>query len=590
MHEPSAVLAFVLVLGVGSQLLAQRLRVPAIIFLLITGLAAGPGLGLVDPDELAGRLLFDGVAMAVALLLFEGGLSLRYRELGRSRATLLRMLTLGAAVTAVVATTAAIVFTDLPTRVCVLFGSIMVVTGPTVIGPLLRQTRLRPRVGRLLRWEGIFIDPVGAVLGVTVLEAILSDNASIGEVALRLLAGSAWGVAVGLVAAALLVMALERHLIADHLENPLVVVLVLATYAASNAVFHESGLYATTVLGVALANQRRTPIRHLVEFQESLSSLTIAAVFVLLAARVRAEELRSNLLPALGILVVLVLVARPLSIWASTFGSRLTRKERLYLAGIAPRGIVAASVSALFGLKLEEAGVPGAASLSAITFLVVAGTVIVYGLGARSLARVLRVAEPEPVGVALIGSPPWVVGLARTLADAGVPVLVITTVEEHAAGARDAGLLVYDGRLEDEALAEALSGVGVKIAITVSGSEELDAFAVERLVPLLGRANVYRLPRDDDEAEAHRNGTSGTGRQPFGGRMTQSDVATYVAAGGRFRLIDGAHDQSEAHYPFLALREGESPELLSADFTPRPGDDRIVVLASPGAVSPATPT
>lgn len=577
-HDPIAGLAFVVAVGVAGQLVAERLRVPSIIVLLGAGLAVGPGLGWIDPDDLYGDLLFPAVSAAVGILLFEGGLSLRWRELGSARLVLFRLLTLGVVVAAIVGAAAAWAVGGLPLGPAVLFGAIMVVTGPTVVVPLLRQARLRPRVARILRWEGIFVDPIGAVLAVVVLEVLVVSDGGASDAVEAIAKTTAVGAVVGLVGAGILIEALRRKLVPDHLENAVAFVVVLGALAAANELVHEAGLVATTIMGVALASQRRARIRDIAEFHESIAVLLVPLMFILLAARVQADELSRNLLPALGVLVILVVVSRPLSVWVSTIGSRLRFQERAYVAGMAPRGIVAASVSALFGLRLEQRGIEGGADLAALTFLVVAGTVIIYGAGAMPLARRLRVDVPAPGGFVLVGAPPWAASLGEVLADHGVPVLVVALDEADAHQAASRGLLAYTGRLQSEDLTEAVTAIGAKVALVVSDREEVAAFATDRLGRLLGKTNVHVVAadaHDRDERAAHPS--EHWGHMAFDGRLTLEDAAARSATGAVCFPATG--NLAEDVFALVQLSDDGIPSLAAGEVVG--GDGTLVVLGSP---------
>ena len=560
MDDPVVALATVVVLGVFAQLVATRLRIPAILLLLGVGLAAGPGLDLLDPDELLGDLLFPSVSMGVGLVLFEGGLGLHLSELGSWRSVLARLLSVGVLVTFAVATVAALTVGGLPVEVALVFGGIMTVTGPTVILPLLRQTRLRPRIARVLRWEGIWIDAVGATLAIVMLEVAVLAGEGPAHIAVQVLITASVGIGIGLATAAILSWALGHRLVPDHIQNPVIIAAVLAAFAASNHFRGEAGLFAATVLGIALANQRRAPVRHVVEFQEAIGVLLIGSIFVLLGARVEASELSDNLLPGLGVLAVLVVVGRPLAVAASTFGSKLTRNERFFLAGLAPRGIVAASVSALFSLKLQEAGVEGAGDLAALTFVVVAGTVVIYAPTAGWLARRLHVNVPDPTGVAIVGAPPWAVALGQRLQQVDVQVLMVTTDDQQIHEARQAGLLVYNGRLAHKDLAETVDILGIRLALMVSEKEELNAFGAERFVHLLGRANVYGLPRSTEEKEESHGGAGGEVTREMGFGLVATDMARLIEAGATVEVIaTGEFDEDDSEFfPLLAASGGRA--------------------------------
>lgn len=560
MDEPSAAIAAVVGLGVVAQWIATRLRIPSILLLLGIGLAAGPGLGLLDPDELLGDLLFPVVSMGVGLLLFEGGIGLHRSELGSWRGVLIRLLTVGVAITGVIAAVAAHTVGGLPWGASIVFGAIMTVTGPTVIIPLLRQQRLRPRVARVLRWEGIWIDAVGATLAIVALEVVVVAGDGPAEITRAVLTTALVGSGLGLVAGLVLAWFLGHRMVSDHMQNAVIIAVALAVFALANHFREEAGLFATTVLGITLANQRRAPVRHVIEFQESLGVLLIGGIFVVLGARVEGADLQDNLLPGLGVLVVLVVLARPLAVAVSTWRSRLSRNEKLYLGALAPRGIVAASVSALFGLKLEEAGVDGGTDLAALTFVVVAGTVVVYGLAAGPLSRRLRVKVPEPTGVALVGAPPWAVQLGRCLQRADVGVLVISTDEDEIHDAQRSDLLVYNGRLAHKDLEETVEALGIRLALVVSDREELNEFGSERFNALLGRANVYGMPRSSEEKAESHGGAGGHDRRELGQGLVGTDLSALVASGVTVDLIPRSEldESGDTFFPLLAAKNGQA--------------------------------
>lgn len=575
--DPITGLALVIAIGVAGQLVAERLGIPSIIVLLGAGLLVGPALGWIDPDALYGDLLFPAVSVAVGILLFEGGLSLRWKELGSVGLVLVRLLTLGVAVAAMVGALAAFTLGRLPVGPAILFGVIMVVTGPTVVIPMLRHARLRPRVASALRWEGIFVDPVGAVLAVVVLEVVVVSDGAASDAFGAIGRTAVVGTAVGLVAAGLLTEVLRREAVPDHLESALAFVTVVGSFAVADAIFHEAGLVATTVLGVALAIQKRARIRGITEFHEGIAVLLVPLMFILLAARVRGPELSRNLLPALGVLIAMIVVSRPLSVWASTIGSNFNSRERGYISAMAPRGIVAASVSALFGLRLEQEGISGGEDLAALTFLVVAGTVVFYGALAIPLARRLRVDVPEPGGVVLVGAPPWAASMGEVLSHHGVPVLVVALDESDAEVATGRDLLVYTGRLQSDDLVEAVRLIGAKLALVVSDREEVAAFAADRLGRVLGQTHVYVVPVDGHDLE-ERTSSPGEhwGRLAFGGRLTLKEAAARSEAG---EACFAGTEEREGDDALMVLPEDGIPRLLDEDATNTEGT--VVVLGTP---------
>ena len=389
-------LSAIVVMAIGAQWLAWRLRFPAILLLLLVGLLAGPvcefalGWRLLDPDALLGELVLPGTSLAVGLILFEGGMSLR---LGDARAVgnpLTRLVSVGALVTWLCSAGAAWAWGLFDLELSFLLGAIVVVTGPTVIGPLLRQIRPTGQAATVLRWEGIAIDPIGATLALLVFEAVLTGSGA-GHAAFGFLRTLLTGAIFGCVGAALIVAPLRRHAIPDFLDAPIAVMAVLGVYSGANLIQPEAGLLAATVMGVVVGNALGERARKLLHFKESLVVLLISVLFVVLTARLRPEDLLAAISwQALGFLATLVVLVRPLAVLVATVGTSLTWRDRALLASVAPRGIVAASVASVFALRLVQSGRAEAAALAPITFMVILGTVAVYALSAPAGGPVAR--------------------------------------------------------------------------------------------------------------------------------------------------------------------------------------------------------
>jgi len=584
-------LAAVIVLGIVAMWLGQKLKVPSILLLLGAGLVAGPGTGLIDPDELLGDLLFPAVSLAVGILLFEGGLGLRYRLLEKGRRLpILRLITIGVLVTWVIGAAAAYLLFDIGRSDAILLGSILTVSGPTVVLPLLAFTRVREPVNGILKWEGIFIDPVGATLAIVVLDAVIGSDGALESVT-RIAQTAGAGTVAGFLGAGLLMLMFRRHWVSDHLHNPFTLMVVVLAYGGANLVRPEAGLFATTVMGVVLANQTWVPISHIREFEENLGSLILAALFIILGARVDLEAVQEVFLGAAVLVVVLVLVARPIAVYLSTFGSGLSLQERAYLACMAPRGIVAAAVSAIFAIELEEAGRPVDA-LVPVTFVVIVGTVAIYGLGARVAARRLRMARPAPHGVALIGAPRWALDLGDILQGLDVPVLVVTTDPVEAAAATERGLLVYRGRLDADDLSETLESVGISQAIALSRYTELNAYSIARVLETVGRANVFYLPpkaadtRDNTESDS-------LARRPFGKGVTQDVIDLALLNGGKLEVVhpdDFDADRMADWLPLVRIDQAGQPaiEMSGKPTAPAAGSTKVM-LHRPRPNTPAEP-
>lgn len=533
-------LAGVIVLGVGAQWLAWRLRMPAILLLLVFGFAAGPLpllLGLeqrfIDPNELLNGLLLPFVSLAVALILFEGGLSLKLSELREAGVMVRNLVTIGAAITWALTAGAAYWILDLDLRLSVLLGAVLVVTGPTVIGPLLRHVRPRGPVGPILKWEGIVIDPIGALLALLVFEAIqvrqMGDATTLAMIAIikTLVAGGG----LGLLAGALTAQALRRHWVPDFLQTGVVLMLVIATFAASNHIQEESGLLAVTLMGVWLANQKQVDVSHIVEFKENLGTLLIATLFILLSARIDPSSFRAIGPSSIGFVLVLLLVARPLGVLVSSIGTNLSWRERLFIAWLAPRGIVAAAIASVFSIKLQaHGGFEDAGVLVPLTFTVIIATVAIYGLSAVPLARRLGLAEPNPQGILFAGAHDWARKIAGTIQEKGFRVLVVDSNRDHAAAARLDGLPTYHGNVLYEHVIEELDLGGIGRLIALTPNDGVNALAAQHFIHEFGSANVYQLARGGKQKDALPMQLRG--RRLFREGLNFTALSALFAAGG----------------------------------------------------------
>lgn len=488
-------LALIIILGGAAQWLAWRARVPSIVLLLFVGLIVGPILGIITPDAAIGPVLLPIVSLAVAIILFDGGLELSFREVREGAGVVWKLVTIGAIACGTIAAIAARVFLDVPWGLSAVIGAIVVVSGPTVVGPLLRHIRPSGIVGPILRWEGIVIDPIGVLLTLVVFEIVLQGDLGTapGLIAGRTIITVLAGCGSGLIAAGLLILSLKKFWVPDQLRNPVSFMLVVCSYAAAEAVAHEAGLFAATVMGIALANQRRVDVKGLIEFTESLRVLLIAALFVVLAARLSPDDLRSLGWGHAAFLAVLVLVARPLTVALSTVKSKLTKHERLFLMAVAPRGIVAAAVSSVFAIRLSQAGLESGAILSPTVFFVIIGTVLIYGVAAPIIARRLGLADANPQGIVFAGAPIWARMLASKLQSLGVRVFLVDTSHPHITTCRFEQLPCHEGNVLSETTIEDidLSGIGKLMACT--SNPWVNALAAQRFERLFGRSEVYRV-------------------------------------------------------------------------------------------------
>ncbi len=593
MEHPIGGLAIVTVLGIAAQWLAWRFRLPSILILLLFGFAAGPLTGMLSPDHLLGPSLMPFVALAVALILFEGGLSLRLGELPRIGGTIRNLVTVGALLTFVAASTASWWIFDLDPSLAVLFGSILVVTGPTVVFPLLRHIRPTGRVGAVLRWEGIVIDPVGATLALLVFEVLLARGglavmSAIAEVLVKTLV---LGVALGLAGGVALVALLRRYWIPEYLDSPTALAVIWGMFALSDYLQEESGFLTVTVMGIYLANQKVVSISHIVAFKENLKVIFLGALFILLSARIDTESLAA-VEPArvLLFLLVLVVLVRPLAVLISGRGSGLNWRELAFLSVMAPRGIVAAAVASIFSLRLEEAGFPNAFLLVPLTFLVIVGTILVYGLGAPWVARRLGLSKADPNGVLLVGAQEWAVQMGVLLQTLGIRVVLVDSNPSHVAEARRAGLDAYTGDVLSNRVLEELDLDGIGASLALTSNNEVNSLCSLQFLEVFGRNSVYQLPFGARNHAGEAPDPRLRGRFLFRPELDFPTLERLFQQGGRLRTItleaalDKAAETSLAQgqvIPLFVLRRTGQFQPVAADGSlDFSRGDTLVVLTS----------
>jgi NhaP-type Na+/H+ or K+/H+ antiporter len=536
MYEHSIVaLAGIGILAIACQWIAWWVKLPAILFLLLAGVVAGPVLGWLQPEALFGDLLFPIVSLSVAVILFEGSLTLRLQELVGLERVVRRLVTTGILVTWAVTTLATRWLLGFDWSLCLLFGAVTVVTGPTVIVPMLRTVRPTVRVANALRWEGIVIDPIGALLAVLVFEFIVSGQVStafghtlltFGKVlAAGLILGAAGGYALGI--------ALRRHWLPEFLHNVATLTLVFGVFAAANSAQTESGLLAVTVMGLWLGNMRGVPVDDILDFKESLSVLLISGLFIVLAARIDFGDLQQLGWPALGVFLAIQFLARPLKVLVATWGSSLNWRERTLLAWIAPRGIVAAAVIAIFAVRLQQRGYTDAPLLVPLTFMVIIGTVVLQSATARLIAVWLKVAEPEPKGFLVIGASPLAQAIAQALEDKGFRTLLTDTNWDHIRAARMAGLSTYYGNAVSEQADRHLDLVGIGRLLAMSPRAEVNALAANRYRGEFGANHLYVLPTTTEQADADkpRRRAPIPGQVLFGGDVSYKKLSSLISQG-----------------------------------------------------------
>lgn len=560
-EQTVALFAAIFVVSSLCQWLAWRVKLPAIIFLLVSGLVAGPVLQLVSPDKIMGDLLFPFVSLAVAVILFEGSLTLKYREIRSLQAVVRNMVSIGMVITWGITTVVTRWALGLSWELCLLFGAISVVTGPTVIAPMLRTVRPTASIANILRWEGIVIDPIGASLAVLVYEFIIAGGgqSALGHTLLAFAAIVLVGVVIGALGGLLFGLALRRHVIPEYLHNLCTLALVVGTFALSNLLQPESGLVTVTVLGIWLANMPGVDMDEILDFKESLSIVLISLLFIILASRLDFAAFSSLGWSAVTIFLAIQFLARPLNIMVSSCGSTLSWPERHLLAWIAPRGIVAAAVSALFAIQLEQAGIAGASTLVPLTFLVIIGTVLLQSATARPLALWLGVAEPEPRGVLFIGANPVACALATVLKQHDFRVLLADAGWENISRARMAGLPTYFGNPISEHADRHLDLVGIGQMLAVSNREEFNVNAVMHYRLDLGAQRVFALQIHSGEriSAQWKVADKDRGQILFGRDITYARLYALLDQGGQITVTALTEIFTASHWQEqLTARQG----------------------------------
>lgn len=591
-------LAGIFVLGVGGHWIGWRVRMPSILLLLGLGIFFGPVMGWLNPDRLFGALLLPAVSLSVGVILFEGSLSLRLSDLRAIGRPLTGLLTVGMLLTWWLAAASAAYVLQFSWEAALLVGAILVVTGPTVIGPLLQHIRPLGPVGPIARWEGIVIDPMGAALALLVFEAMEAMRAgtvwqATQTAALGLIQTLAIGLGIGLITAMLLAWFLRRHWIPDHLQSAVALAGVLAAFAASHLLQHESGLLTVTVMGIFLANQRLAVIKQIVDFKENLSVLLIAVLFIVLAARVELQDFfalgwRGPLFVAL-----LILVVRPVSVLLATWNAGLTWRERTFLAWLAPRGIVAAAVSSVFALRLGEEG----GQLVAATFLVITGTVLVYALTSGRCALALGLSVRDPQGLLMAGAHELARQMAGVLLRENVQVQLVDTNRGNVRAALNSRLPALEANVLSESAEERLNLAGIGRFLALTPNDEVNSLACQHYSEIFGQVGVFRLaPAPTGKPLAQTSFGLLEGRVLFGKEMHYKKLASLVEEGwvvkgtrltDKFTFQDFTDHYGTAAIPLFAIDRSKRITVFTDEdpAAPRPSQT-LVALVTPGAATP----
>lgn len=503
-------LAGIIILGIFAQWIAWRIRVPAILPLILIGLFVGPvstyftddNSKWLDPihDEdhsglFSSEILFSIVSLSIGIILFEGGLTLKLRELKGVRDVIISLISIGSIVTFIGGGMAAHFIIGANWSISFLFAGLIIVTGPTVIAPILRNVPLNTSVGTVLKWEGILIDPIGALVAVLVFQFIISGEGSgftfqavrhFGETVII-------GISIGFTSAYSLKYLIQKELIPHYLLNVFTLALVLGVFVASNLLAHESGLLSVVVMGMALGNLNVPEVKGILDFKESLSVLLISILFILLSANIEISHLEVLLnWNCLILFLTVVFVLRPLGVFLSTTRSELTFKEKLFISWVGPRGIVAAGIASLFGLRLTGE-IAGAEYVTPLVFMIVAGTVLLNATTARLVATWLGVIQTGSEGVLIIGINKASMHIAKYLQDHNRHVVLVDNNRSSVAAAKAEGLEAFQENIYNDELGDNMELLDVGYLMAMTSSPEVNKFAINKFREEFGENGTFRL-------------------------------------------------------------------------------------------------
>jgi NhaP-type Na+/H+ or K+/H+ antiporter len=603
MEEQALVIALVGVLGIGAQWVAWRTGWPAIVLMLAAGFLAGPVLGLFDPEHAFGELLEPMIAIGVALILFEGGLSLDLRELRHAGDAVWRLVLFGVPIGWLLGSFAGYYIAGLVWPVAILFAGILVVTGPTVVLPMLRQSNVQPRPAAVLKWEAIVNDPIGALCAVIAYEyfrmVAAAPDATVVDVVPPMIIAAILAAGIGYVAARFVAWSFPRGLIPEYLKVPVLLTMVIGVFVLSNKIEHEAGLVAVTVMGVALANMNVSSLRSIHPFKQNIAVLLVSGIFVLLSASLDYSEL-SYLNWRFGLfLLALLFLVRPLTILTRLLFSSVPWNERLFLAWIAPRGIVLVAISGLFALRLSDLGYADGEVLIGLSFAVVVATIVAHGFTVNLAARLLGVKGTSRPGLLIVGSTPWTIALAQEMQSLKTPVMIVDSSWQRLAPARRAGLPYYHGEILNEATEHNLDLSPFQVLVAATDNEAYNTLVCNEFAYEIGRDTVYQLGESADEADKHAIPASLRGRALFESGFGVADVNERQAKGWVFRKtklsdefdFDDAREvlPDEGHL-LLLVRKGGTLRFFTHAMRPDPRPGDTIISFTPPKSRPAGET
>lgn len=515
-----------------------RLRTPAIVFLLLGGFVFGSFFGFIQPDAAFGDLVKPVVAIAVAIILFEGSLNLNFKEIHEARRAIKQIVLVGAPVGWLLTALGAHYIGGLSWPVAIVFGGLLIVTGPTVIMPLLKHARLNTRVGSILKWEGIINDPIGVIFAVLAYEYFLLSNVDFSATEFSFhMGGILLAITIGsFVIGWALAKIMNHGWVPEFLKAPFLLSVVVVIFVLCNALLHESGLIAVTILGVVLANQNVTSIDDLKKFKESMTILLVSSVFIVLTAELDPALLMNIDWRGFAFIAALLFVIRPVVIAISSIGAKMNWKEVTLVGLIAPRGVVCAAIAGVMGPLMVSAGYPDGEKMLPLAFAIVLLTVFIHGLAAKPLGRVLGLAFPQKDGIIIVGATAWTIQFAQLLKERGLDVMIVDRVWHRLRDARLADLPIYYGEILSEETEHYLEFNKYNTLLAATDNPAYNALICSKYAHEMGRERVFQISADDeDDHERQQIADTVRGRTLAYEGLGYWDFITLFQQGWRFR-------------------------------------------------------
>lgn len=491
-HELLITIILTIALGVTGQFLGEKTRLPAIIYLLCLGIVFGPDvIGLIQPS-LLGTGLFALTFLSVAIILFEGGLTLQIKNVAQVSKSVLFLISTGALITWVGGTLLCKFLIGTSWEIAILFGSLVIVTGPTVIAPLLKTVRVNKSIRTILKWEGILIDPVGAIIAVLALGFVVSTEANLITTSLGFLLRIIFGIVIGLIGGFIMTR-IQRLRVSESLSTLSIFAIVFLIFGVSEIIIPESGIMSVTIAGIVMGNMKVPNINPVKGFKEKLTLLLVSVLFILLAANLRLEELVSLEWGGILVVVGLMFIIRPLNIFASVREKGIGLREKLFLSWISPRGIIAAAVASLFSVTLAEHGYEGSSLLVTLTFLTIFITVVFQGFTAAPLAKILGVFQQGRNGLIILGGNTFCIELAKVLMRNEIPVIILDSNSLNCGIARQEGINSECGDVLDDEFWDDIDKSQMNYFLAATSNNELNSLAVLKASEYIQKENLYQI-------------------------------------------------------------------------------------------------